>query len=119
MSDFTKLIEQAQKLQANLKQSQDQLQSRLKDIEVVGEAGGGVIKIGMLANREPTWVKIDPNLSDDERAILEELLLAAFKDACRRAQKAAQEETSKIMSSHGLNTNQLMNMLGGDFSKDV
>jgi len=57
-------------------------QARLDEVEVVGEAGAGMVKVTMSAKGEPKRVSLDKSAIDpDEPEILEDVLLAALIDA--------------------------------------
>ena len=91
------LMKQAQQMQEKMKQAQDEL----ANITVVGESGGGMVSITMTCKNEIKKIKIDEVLFNEEKDILEDLLIAAFNDAARRAEKKTQESMSGMTS--GLN----------------
>ena len=77
-------------------------QSRLDAIEVVGEAGAGLVKVTASAKGSVKALAIDPSLfAPDEREVVEDLIVAAIKDAQVRAEVAAQAEMAKV--TDGLN----------------
>ncbi|MEY3200461.1 MAG: hypothetical protein RIR70_11 [Pseudomonadota bacterium] len=91
------LMKQAQQMQENMKKMQDQL----GDVEVVGEAGAGMVKITMTCKHVVRRIHIDPSLVGDDKEMLEDLLAAAFNDASRRAEATAQEKMAGFTA--GLN----------------
>jgi len=91
------LMKQAQQMQENMKKVQDQL----GEIEVVGEAGAGMVKITMTCKHAVRRIHIDPSLVGDDKDMLEDLLAAAFNDAVRRAETTSQEKMAGFTS--GLN----------------
>ena len=91
------LMKQAQQMQEKMKQAQDEL----ANINVVGESGGGMVSITMTCKNEIKKIKIDEVLFNEEKDMLEDLLIAAFNDAARRAEKKTQESMSGMTS--GLN----------------
>jgi nucleoid-associated protein EbfC len=80
------LMQQAQKMQENLKKAQEELGS----IEVSGQAGGGMVKVTMTARMEVRRVQIDPSAIGEDHEMLEDLIAAAFNDAVNRANEASQ-----------------------------
>ncbi len=56
------LMQQAQKMQEDLKNAQDELAL----MQVQGESGGGLVSIIMTGKREARKVTIDPTLLDDK-----------------------------------------------------
>lgn len=98
LGDMAKIMKQAQEMQSKMADAQ----SRLDEIEVVGEAGAGLVKVTASAKGEVKGLTIDPSLfSPDEREVVEDLIVAAIQDAQGRAAAAAQEEMSKVTA--GLN----------------
>jgi len=86
------LMQQAQKMQENLKKAQDELAT----IEVSGQAGGGMVKITMTARMDVRRVQIDPSVVGDDLEMLEDLIAAAFNDAVNRANEASQARMSEV-----------------------
>ena len=86
------LMKQAQQMQDNMKKAQDELAS----IEVVGQAGAGLVKVTMTCRHDVKGVAIDPSLLADDRDMLEDLVAAAFNDAVRRVESTTQEKMSGL-----------------------
>ena len=74
------LLKQAQKMQEEMQQAQ----VRLAQEEVIGEAGGGMVKITMTGQHQVKRVEIDPSLMGDDKEMLEDLLAAAINAATQR-----------------------------------
>jgi DNA-binding YbaB/EbfC family protein len=91
------IMKQAQAMQENMKKAQEELAS----IEVTGSAGGGMVTIQMTCRHDVRKVDIDPELMNDDKEMLEDLLAAAVNDAVRKVE----EETSRKMAglTGGLN----------------
>ncbi len=85
------LMQQAQKMQDNIKKAQEELGA----IEVSGQAGGGMVKVQMTARMDVRRVQIDPSAIDDDIEMLEDLIAAAFNDAVNRANEASQAHMAK------------------------
>lgn len=86
------LMQQAQKMQENMKRLQDEL----AQIEVEGQSGAGLVKVVMTCKNQVRRVSIDPSLAGDDRDMLEDLVAAAFNDAVRRAEEATQQKMASI-----------------------
>ena len=85
--NIAQLMQQAQKMQEDMQRAQEEL-ARL---EVVGNAGGGMVSVTLSGRMECRKVRIDPGvLSDPEMA--EDLVAAAFNDAVNKANAASQEK---------------------------
>ena len=62
-------------------------QEKLSQKEVVGSSGGGLVEVTVSGKNVVKRVKIDPSLIvADEAAVLEDLMVAAFNDALRKAE---------------------------------
>lgn len=87
--NIAQLMQQAQRMQDNLKRVQDELART----EVTGTAGGGMVSITITGKMECRRVRIDPAaLADPEMA--EDLIAAAFNDAAGKANAESQAKMS-------------------------
>ena len=88
------IMKQAQAMQENMKKAQEELAK----IEVVGEAGGGMVKLVMTCRHDVKSVTIDPELMEDadDKDILEDLIAAAMNDAVRKVEKTSQDKMSGL-----------------------
>lgn len=86
--DLGKLLEQAQAMQAQFQQARETAAGQ----EVVGQAGGGAVKVTVTGALEFTDVEIDPAVVDpDDVPMLQDLVLAAVRDALARASALSEE----------------------------
>ena len=96
MTDLQKIMQQAQEMQAKMAEAQE----KMAQVEAVGEAGAGMVKVTLKGKGEMAGVSIDPSLMGDEAEIVEDLVKAAHADARRRLdealQKAMQDATSDL-----------------------
>jgi len=86
------LMQQAQKMQDNMKKAQEELSL----IQVVGESGGGLVTIIMTGKREARKVTIDPSLVGDDKDMLEDLVAAAINDAVNKVAKLKKEKMAEV-----------------------
>jgi DNA-binding YbaB/EbfC family protein len=85
--NIAQLMQQAQQMQENMQRAQEELAK----LEVIGNAGGGMVSITLSGRMECRKVRIDASvLSDPEMA--EDLIAAAFNDAVNKANAASQEK---------------------------
>lgn len=89
--NIAQLMQQAQKVQENLKKAQEELAG----LEVTGESGGGLVKVYMNGRHEVRRVEIDPEVADD-REMTEDLVAAAINDAVKRIQETTKERMSGL-----------------------
>jgi DNA-binding YbaB/EbfC family protein len=93
LGDMTKLMKQAQEMQSRM----SDVQARLDAIEVTGESGAGLVRVTATAKGAVTRLAIDPSLfRPEDREMVEDLIVAAIKDAQGRAMAAAQAEMAKV-----------------------
>ena len=86
-------MKQAQQLQKKMAEAQN----KLNDIEVEGTSGGGLIKVIATAKGIFKRISIDDSLiKQDEKEILEDLIVAAINDAKEKGEAAAQEEMKNL-----------------------
>lgn len=89
MRDIMGLMKKAQEMQSKMAQ----VQADLDATEVVGVSGGGIISVTMSAKGDLKNIDIDPSvLKEDEKEIVQDLILAAHADARRKAEQIAQEK---------------------------
>ncbi len=99
MSDLSKMMEAAQQMQTKM----TEMQEGLARLTVVGEAGGGLVKATATAKGELTALEIDPSIFvASEKEVVEDLILAAIKDAQRRASDKAAQEMARLTRDMGL-----------------
>jgi len=98
-----------QQIMRQAKQMQDrmqQMQAQLGEMEVQGQAGGGLVRVVMSCKRDLKKIEIAPELMiPEERETLEDLIVAAVNMAGRNAEGKMAEETQKMMSEFGLPSN--------------
>jgi hypothetical protein len=97
-ADLGQLMKQAQRMQAEAQKAQ----AELANLEVQGEAGGGLVSLTMTCAREVRSVRIDESLLGGDREMLEDVLVAAFNDALRKVQHTEQEKLSGLAGVLGL-----------------
>lgn len=87
--NIAQLMQQAQRMQDNLKKAQEELGS----LEVEGQSGGGMVKVTLTGKMECRAVRIDPSVLSDAE-MLEDLVTAAFNDAVNKANDESQKRMS-------------------------
>ena len=92
MKGLANIMKQAQKMQADFKEAQDEL----AQMEIIGESGGGMVKIVMTGRHDVRHVDIDPSLMSEDKEMLEDLLAAAVNDAVRKVERTSQEKLSGL-----------------------
>ena len=99
LGDMGKMMKAAQEMQTRMAE----LQEELHTITVVGESGAGLVKATSTAKGELTALDIDPSIfNSDDKEVVEDLILAAIKDAQMKASDRSQEEMRKLTEDMGL-----------------
>lgn len=88
------IMQQAQKMQEDLKKAQEELNT----MQVMGESGGGLVTILMTGKREARKVTIDPSLLGEDKDMLEDLVAAAINDAVNKVAKMKKEKMADVTS---------------------
>jgi DNA-binding YbaB/EbfC family protein len=95
MKDINEILGMASRVQEELTKAQDALDK----VEVEGVSGGGVVKVKATAKGRITGVSIDESLlAPSEKAILEDLVAAAFNDARKKADEVSGQEMARMTS---------------------
>jgi nucleoid-associated protein EbfC len=92
-------MKQAQEMQTKVAEMQENLAS----MTVTGESGAGLVKATATAKGELIGLDIDPSIFNrDDKEVVEDLILAAIRDAQSRAQERSQQELAKLTEEMGL-----------------
>jgi DNA-binding YbaB/EbfC family protein len=86
------IMQQAQKMQEDLKKAQEELAA----MEITGESGGGLVTIIMTGKREARKVTIDNSLLGEDKDMLEDLIASAINDAVNKVAKMKKEKMTAI-----------------------
>jgi DNA-binding YbaB/EbfC family protein len=85
------MMQQAQAMQGKV-------QAELEALRVEGTSGGGLVRIEMTGTKEIVSVRIDPSAVDpSDVEMLQDLVLAALRDASRQVDDAVQKKTSSLL----------------------
>ncbi len=99
MGDMTKMLKAAQEMQ----QKMAALHEEMHKVLVTGESGAGLVKATATCKGELKELDIDPSIfNSDDKEVVEDLILAAIKDAQGKASERARQEMSKIAEGMGL-----------------
>jgi len=86
-------MQQLEQLQNQVLQAQESL----AEATVTASAGGGAVEIEMTGQQELRSIRIKPEVVDPEDVeMLEDLLLAAFREAQERARQLASEKLGPL-----------------------
>lgn len=92
MKDMSFLMQQAKKMQARM----EEMQNEVKNLEVTGESGAGLVKVVMSGRHDVRRVQIDPGLKEEDIEIVEDLIAAAVNDAVRKVEEVSKEKMGQL-----------------------
>lgn len=93
MNQMNQLLKQAQAMQQKMMEAQQKLET----LEVEGQSGGGMVKVTVSGKGIMQRISIDKSLLDPaEGEMLEDLVVAASKDAAKKAEEAAAAQMSSV-----------------------
>ena len=90
--DFGKMLKQAQEMQEKV----NVFKEKLKDVQAEGVSGGGLVVAVMNGSHELVNLKIDDKVFDEDKEILNDLIIAAVNNAKKAVEIKTQEEMSKL-----------------------
>ena len=89
--NMNNLIQQAQKLQADMQKTQAELETKVLE----GSSGGGAVVVTVTGKKEVTGIKINPDVLDDAE-MLQDLVLTAVNDALHKVDELTSAEMQKF-----------------------
>jgi hypothetical protein len=89
------LLQQAQQVQEKI----EELQGELATLQIEGQAGGGLVSVVVNGKQELKKVKIDPELLSEDVEMVEDLIVAAVRQAMEKAQAESQKRMSQLSGS--------------------
>ena len=98
--NLNELMKKAQEMQKKMQEAQDELSK----MDIIGESGGGLVKVTMNGRHDAKKVEISDEALKEEKSVLEDLVAAAINDATRKVEKASQGEIMRLTKEMGLPT---------------
>lgn len=92
------LMQQAKEMQQKFKEVQEELEK----VQINGEAGAGLVQLTMNGTGEALHMKIDETVYQEEKSILQGLIVAAINDANKKRELKKKEMMGSLMSGMGL-----------------
>ena len=98
MTDFNKILEKAKELEAKMKETQE----KIKKIRVEGISGSNSIKVILDGEGEMQKIEISDDILKEEKAVIEDLIVAAYNNAKAQLKSKTSEEISKATGGFGI-----------------
>ena len=93
MRDIMGMMGKVKEMQERMARMQDELAA----LEISGQSGGGLVAVTMNGKGDLTSLKIDPSLmKPDEAEIVEDLVVAATKDAKTKVEATMQSKMAEV-----------------------
>jgi DNA-binding YbaB/EbfC family protein len=93
MRDIMGMMGKVKEMQAKM----EQMQAEIAELTAEGKAGGGLVAVVITGKGELKSLKIDPSLfKEDDVEILEDLIVAAHKDAKDKVESQTQEKMASV-----------------------
>ena len=93
--NIAKMMQQAKKMQDNMKVMQEELAA----MEISGEAGGGMVQVQMGGDRMVRRIAIDPSLwEEQDKDLIEDLMVAAFNNAAQKVEEISKQKQQGLMA---------------------
>ena len=98
MTDFTKIMDKAKELEAKMKESQE----NIKKIRVEGVSGANSVKVIIDGEGNMQKIEISDEILNENKSILEDLIVAAHNNAKAKLKSKTTEEISKAAGGFGI-----------------
>ena len=93
MRDIMGMMGKVKEMQAKM----EQMQADIAALEIKGTSGGGLVTVTLDGKGNLKGLKVDPSLfKEDDVEILEDLVVAAHKDAKDKAEAITAEKTREL-----------------------
>jgi len=98
MTDFNKILDKAKEIEAQMKISQE----KIKDIKVEGISGANSVKVTLNGEGAMIKVELSKEIVKEEKAIIEDLIIAAHNNAKVLLKSKTSEEIAKVTTGFGI-----------------
>ena len=98
MTDFNKILNKAKELEKKMKESQE----KIKEIRAEGISGSNSIKIILDGEGEMQKIQISDEAFNEEKTVIEDLIVAAHNNAKIQLKTKTTEEISKATGEFGI-----------------
>ena len=89
---MSKLLKQAQSVQQEI----EKVQNQLSDMIIEGESGGGMVKVKVNGKQEVLELNIDETTMEEDKEVIEDLIVSALNKALYKAQIDSQEKMNSV-----------------------
>ena len=90
--NMSKLLKQAQDVQKQI----EKVQGQLSDMIIESESGGGMVKVKVNGKQEVLELCIDESTLQEDKEVVEDLIVSAMNKALSKAQADSQEKMNSV-----------------------
>lgn len=87
-NNLNDIMKRAQEMQKKLQN----IQKEVAEMEILGQSGGGMVKLTVTGQHYAKKVVLDANLLKEDRSVIEDLIAAAINDATDKVEKALRDK---------------------------
>ena len=98
MTDFSKILDKARELENKMRESQE----KIKNIKVQGISGSNSVTVTLDGEGEMQKIEISNDIINEDKSVIEDLIVAAHNNAKSQLKTKTKEEISKITGSFGI-----------------
>ena len=98
MTDFSKILDKAKELENKMKESQE----KIKTIKAEGVSGSNSIKVTLNGDGEMESIEISKDIMNEDKTVIEDLIIAAHNNAKEKLKSKTSEEISKVTGGFGI-----------------
>ena len=98
MTDFSKILDKAKELEQKMKDSKD----KIKNIKVEGVSGSNSVRVTLNGDGEMINIEISNDIINENKTIIEDLIVAAHNNAKEKLKVKTSEEISKVTGGIGI-----------------
>ena len=90
--NMSKMIKQAQDMQKKMENVKDELHNVIVD----ASSGGGLVKVKINGNLDIKELNLSDDVLEEEKEVLEDLIISAVNEAISKAQSQSQEKMNSV-----------------------
>ncbi len=90
--NMTKLLKQAQDMQKQI----EEVQNELSEMIIDAESGGGLVSVTVNGKQELLSLDLNPEVLNEEKEMIEDLIISAINKALSKAQNDSQEKMNSV-----------------------
>tara|TARA_B100000003_G_C10926934_1_gene369536 strand:+ start:710 stop:1033 length:324 start_codon:yes stop_codon:yes gene_type:complete len=90
--NMTKLLKQAQDMQKQI----EEVQNELSEMIIDAESGGGLVSVKVNGKQELLSLDLNPEVLNEEKEMIEDLIISAINKALSKAQNDSQEKMNSV-----------------------